>query len=221
MAKNLTRILVVDIEATCWCTPEEKPAGARNEIIEIGYSLMVRDPAKRRWSVEPGDSILVANHDSEISPFCTELTGHTQERIAAEGLPYVTAVDRLRSRFPKLHLHPWASWGDYDREMLLDAGTRCLPDLSEEVQKAHREAAARDPFPSLPPGAFPFSRTHFNVKTLFGLLTGAKEEVDPCAALRLLGLSFEGVPHRGADDAYNAARIFSALLNQTLTARAR
>ena len=213
MAKDLSRILVVDLEATCWRTPEERPAGERHEIIEIGYAEMTRDPKTREWSTLPGASILVLPEQSTVSDFCTELTGHTQGDLLRRGFPYRMALAELRRRFPKLHLVPWASWGDYDREMLRAAGEKHLHYLSVEARKEYLEAAARDPFPSLPLEAYPFSRTHFNLKSLFALLTGAKKELDLPAALQLVGLSFEGAPHRGDIDAYNTARLFCAMLN--------
>lgn len=111
MAQSRDKILVIDIEATCWdfCPP---PAGQQKEIIEIGICSfdVVNDVA--------GDkrSILVRPIASEISDFCTQLTSITAEKVADEGLDFARAcrvlVDDYRARD-----YLWASWGGFDRKL--------------------------------------------------------------------------------------------------------
>ena len=75
MAKLLDKIVVVDIEATCW--EGKLPEGMISDIIEVGVCLL---------DVETGEitdnrGILVKPERSTISPFCTELTTITPELI--------------------------------------------------------------------------------------------------------------------------------------------
>ena len=103
-----TLLNVVDVEATCW--DGQPPAGAVNEIIEIG--LTVVDLAARERIAK--HRILVRPRRSRVSEFCTELTGLTQAEVDtgvefAEACRILTAEHRADSR-------PWASWGDYDRK---------------------------------------------------------------------------------------------------------
>ncbi|WP_370113958.1 exonuclease domain-containing protein [Streptacidiphilus sp. MAP12-33] len=98
---------VVDVEATCW--EGAPPAGAANEIIEIGLTVvdLARGErvAKHRLVVRPARS--------RVSPFCTELTGLTQREVDG-GVSFAEACRWLAAEHAA-GVRPWASWGDYDR----------------------------------------------------------------------------------------------------------
>jgi inhibitor of KinA sporulation pathway (predicted exonuclease) len=96
------------------------------------------------------------------------------------------AINRLR-RMHGPAARPWASWGAWDERMLRN---QC--DL-EGV-------------------AYPFRSDHFNVRTLHAMANGLVKPVGLGRALRQLRLTFEGTPHRAADDAYNVARILARLV---------
>ncbi len=81
MAKLLDRILVVDVEATCWRGPN--PPGMETDIIEIGIALL----NVKKGTITDNRSILVIPERSEISDFCTELTSITPELIAPNSHP--------------------------------------------------------------------------------------------------------------------------------------
>ncbi|WP_086820914.1 3'-5' exonuclease [Allokutzneria sp. NRRL B-24872] len=106
--RSLARVLVVDVEATCWAGAP--PPGQVNEIIEIG--LCVLDTA----TLERGErrAILVRPEHSEVSAFCTELTTLTADDVAS-GLSFVDACAVLREEYGAQGL-VWASYGDYDRK---------------------------------------------------------------------------------------------------------
>lgn len=106
MAKDLSKILVIDLESTCW--EGDIPRGQANEIIEIG--LCVFDP---KTGAREKHGILVKPKQSEISPFCTKLTTITQAMLDAEGVPLAEAIKFVNGFNPKQR--GWASWGDYDR----------------------------------------------------------------------------------------------------------
>jgi inhibitor of KinA sporulation pathway (predicted exonuclease) len=107
MARRLDRILVIDVESTCWDGPP--PRGEFTEIIEIG--LCVVDVA-RLERVETR-SLMVRPQQSEISEFCTRLTSITPSMVA-NAMSLGQALDILRREyFPADRV--FASWGDYDR----------------------------------------------------------------------------------------------------------
>ncbi len=108
MARRLDRILVIDIEATCW--QGAPPPGEENEIIEVGATTL--DPE----TLERGDkeSFLVRPVRSRVSPFCTELTTLTQEQVD-RGVSLAEVCELLVERF-RSRQRTWASYGDYDRQ---------------------------------------------------------------------------------------------------------
>lgn len=108
MAKLLDKILVIDIEATCW-KDAPPPAGQANEIIEIGIVTVNVATLQR----EEKHSILV-KPESEISAFCTQLTTLTADDLQGAGT-LTDACAILKSEFLSKD-RPWASWGNYDRQ---------------------------------------------------------------------------------------------------------
>lgn len=72
--RKLDKVLIVDVEATCW--ENGIPEGQENEIIEIGLCLL--DVAS--WQPQDKRSIIIRPEHSTVSPFCTQLTGITQEQ---------------------------------------------------------------------------------------------------------------------------------------------
>lgn len=179
---DLCRALVIDLEATCWQGP--RPASEEPEIIEIGNAIL--NTADLR--VEPGPEILVRPTCSTISPFCTELTGITQEMVDERGLPFVEALGVLRETPGDLTRMAWASYGEYDRRKLNEACQRCCV-------------------------PFPLGNTHLNVKRLVALAAGWVREDGMSGAMRRLGV--QPIPgsrhHRGCDDAANIATMLGVL----------
>ncbi|GAB3882226.1 hypothetical protein GCM10029964_039650 [Kibdelosporangium lantanae] len=99
---------VVDVEATCW--EGRPPAGQVNEIIEIGLTVVDLDTRERTAK----HRILVRPQRSEVSEFCTELTGLTQAEVDT-GVTFAEACRTLAKEHRAGKLG-WASWGDYDRK---------------------------------------------------------------------------------------------------------
>ncbi|WP_436775714.1 exonuclease domain-containing protein [Yinghuangia sp. YIM S09857] len=109
MAKRLLdRILVVDVEATCW--DDGVPPGETSDIIEIGVTEL--DVATGERNRRRG--ILVRPERSSVSAFCTELTTLTQADVDG-GTTFAQACAMLRSEY-RSHERVWASWGEYDRQ---------------------------------------------------------------------------------------------------------
>jgi len=102
-----TLLNVVDVEATCW--EGQPPAGAVNEIIEIGLTVVDLAAGERLAK----HRILVRPRRSRVSEFCTELTGLTQAEVDT-GIEFADAC-ALLAKEHRADSRPWASWGDYDR----------------------------------------------------------------------------------------------------------
>lgn len=108
--KNLKRLLVIDVEATCWQKTQDIPPGEESEIIQIGLCLVDMEHLvkidKRRIYVKP--------HNSHVSAFCTQLTGITEKDLVnAPSLK--EACQQLITDFRSKE-NVWASYGDYDRK---------------------------------------------------------------------------------------------------------
>lgn len=106
MHKNLRhdRILVVDLELTCWDgTP---PEDERPEIIEIGLA----EVDLKRDEIVRTASILTKPVASSVSDFCASFTGITGEMLRDEAIPFANACHKLRKTYgssSKL----WLGWG--------------------------------------------------------------------------------------------------------------
>lgn len=174
-------LLIVDIEATCW-EGYTAPPGQENEIIEIGVTAL----ELATLALSPAVSLLVQPTASEVSPFCTQLTGLTLERLTAEGLPFDAACQRLEKDYNARN-RLWVSWGGWDMRIM------------------RAQCKARGV-------RYPFSDKHVNLKRLYADLAGARLGLK--AALEARQLALEGTHHRADDDAYNAGRILVSLIQQ-------
>lgn len=107
MIRRLDKILVIDLEATCW--QGEPPPGEEREIIEIG--LCELDVAS--GSREAPEAILIQPQRSKVSDYCQKLTTLTPEMLSA-GMRFEAACALLADNY-RSHERTWASYGDYDR----------------------------------------------------------------------------------------------------------
>jgi len=178
MKKMPARLLVIDIEATCWDQPKDQPAGEKNEIIEIG---LVPFSLKTLVISEP-KSILVKPSMSKVSAFCTKITTLTQEQVDA-GISFREACKNLIDEMKTQEI-PWVSWGDYDRKQFV-------------WQCDHTKTP------------YPFGAGHWNFKDTFAKMMGLRKDVSLARALDIMNLDPIGTPHRGADDAFNIARVMT------------
>jgi inhibitor of KinA sporulation pathway (predicted exonuclease) len=102
--KRVDKIVVVDIEATCW--EGKAPENQKNEIIEVGICTL----DVSTYQIEDVDGIIIKPKYSKVSEFCTSLTGLTQE-IVDKGCSFQEACKILRSKY-RTKLRAWGSWGD-------------------------------------------------------------------------------------------------------------
>ena len=130
-------------------------------------------------------SIVVRPERSRVSRYCTALTTLTQEEVE-QGISLREACNLLQTRYGSKE-RLWASFGDYDRLMF------------------ERECRTHDV-------EYPFGKGHINVKSLFAVAQNLDRELPLDEAMDWLGFPLEGHHHRGADDAWNIARILGDLL---------
>lgn len=107
MAKKLDKIIVVDVESTCW--QDSKPADQESDIIEIGICTLDVASGQRLEK----ESILVQPERSSVSEFCTQLTTLTQAQVE-QGIAFKAACSLLKNKYFSQE-RIWASYGDYDR----------------------------------------------------------------------------------------------------------
>jgi len=184
MAKYTDKMLVIDLEATCWDENSPQPKGEESEIIEVGICSMSRQNAEKHWTIIGSESILIKPIKSKISRFCTSLTTLTQAQVD-KGVTLFEACRRLEAVYDSPHV-PWASWGDYDRKMF---------------EKSCKGVVR-----------YPFGPTHWNMKDFYSLMTKLDREVGMAEALKLEGIPLSGTHHRGVDDAYNVGKILEKIL---------
>lgn len=174
------RIVIVDLECTCW--ENDIPIGQQTETIEIGICIYncidktITD--KNSFYVMP---------KSEISEYCTNLTGITYEKLKAEGRPLLEVINTIKKKYP-LKSCMWASWGDWDRKQM------------------RKECEIKGI-------AYPFVDSHLNIKNLYAIMKCKSVGIGVSAALAELGFEFVGTPHCGGDDAYNEAVILRSLIS--------
>lgn len=176
---RLDRLVVIDLEMTCW--EADPPPGQQSDVISIGAVELVLDEQEPRL----GRTFerLVKPERSDVSDFCTRLTGLTPAmlRRAPSFIEACSALNRTLGGSSK----SWGGWGD-DRTALL-------------------EGAARH---GITP---PLEGPYIDLGALWGMLMGAQRSIGLRQALSMQGLEFDGTPHRALSDAVNAARIVSGV----------
>jgi len=185
--KDRNKIVVIDLESTCWDDAEgnfNRSDGQVSEIIEFGIAVY----DIKSSSIVESDSIIVKPQFSTISKFCTRLTGHTQEGID-KGITLKEALNKIHNKY-KTKNRVWASWGDYDRVQI---GRDC------KLHGLRMEST--------------FGRTHVNIKALHALLYKRGKECGVPEALKELGMKFEGRYHNGQDDAKNIAKVLKHIFD--------
>lgn len=191
MGAALDRVLVVDVESTCWETHEEQ-GNKPNEVIEIGICELIVETGEIRNPT----SYIVKPRFSEVSQFCTNLTGWTQAEID-EGQDIADALSAVKSDFSLTKYNIWFSCGEYDRVKLGTFGNGSLADIYGFMI-----------------GSSIFDQMrHTNIKTLFALKYKLRKELGMAAMLKRAGLKLEGRHHNGADDAYNIAKLVRQVLS--------
>jgi inhibitor of KinA sporulation pathway (predicted exonuclease) len=181
-------IIVVDVEATC----EENNQHYPHEVIEIpGMLINVRTGQVDR--AHSFHTYVKPWRNPILTPFCTQLTGITQETVDAA--PSITEAIQLFERWyketiPRGAKTIFAADGPWDFKNFI-----------------HEHHILRDhvAFPSL-------FYEYLDIRTTFAHRFNNGVPIKLDAMLRRMNLKFDGRPHNGFDDAYNIARLAVAMM---------
>lgn len=189
--KDQATILIIDLECTC----NDDPPLARDEmeIIEIG--AVIGKLTTQAFEVLDAVQLYVRPViHPELTQFCTELTGIEQNQVA--GTPTLdSACDTFLEWLSKYAPDAWGSWGKFDATQFgMETGLKQL----------------QNPLAQL---------SHLNIKQLFARKRGHR--VGLGRAIELSGMSFQGRPHSGLDDAKNIAHLVNhdSLIREAILAR--
>lgn len=192
MRIDTRHVYVVDVEATCWASDEERGTQP-NEVIEIGICRLEMKTGK----VDEVSSYIVKPQFTTVSPFCTSLTGWTQEQIDVGGTMLATLA-AIRENYRLGNDNVWFSWGEYDRVKL--------------SSNEHERGGVLDLY-GIQRQDNIFSRMkHFNAKSLMMLRERHEKGMGMARALNYYGLTLDGRHHNGADDAANIAKLVHRIL---------
>ena len=166
------------IDLEATCADDGSLPREEMEIIEIGGVML------HAQSLEPESEfqtfVRPVRHPV-LTDFCKELTKIRQSDV--ESAPsFAEAVDAMKRWMFQYEDPLFCSWGNYDR-------TQYLQDCEYHGV------------------AYPFRSGHLNLKEEFSRAQNLRKRLGVAAALRRLGLQFEGTHHRAIDDARNIARI--------------
>jgi len=103
------RILVIDIEKTCW--EDSKYQKENSEIIELGVvelNFLTETYRKKTYLIKP--------IKSEVSKYCEELTTITKELLDKEGVSFLKAIKLLKKDFA-VESTVYAGWGDDNKDI--------------------------------------------------------------------------------------------------------
>lgn len=178
MAKNRKEYLVVDLEMTC---EKEKPKNYKPEIIEIGFVRM-----NFRGDILGKEQILVKPKYNEITEYCTELTGHTEDNLKAEGVYFEVACKKIIKMGFKNKI--FVSWGQDWKQFELECKWKNI--------------------------AFPLSEHLLDLSLFHSILLKTKEKVSLEEAIKFWNINQKGRLHSGADDAYNTALILKKIIEK-------
>ena len=151
--RNLDKMLVVDVEATCWNNDGKSmlPRREDSEIIEIGVCTI----DLKTLEISPGEGIIVKPVDTEVSEFCTQLTTLTQADVD-KGISFEDACNILRKKYNSKN-RLWSSYGKYDDNIF------------------QRECAKKNV-------KYPFGSFHINIKgiieSVYGRTLGMAEALE-------------------------------------------
>ena len=172
-----THLIVVDLEATC--SDDGAVPRDQMEIIEIGAVLVEMDGLSM---LDTFQSFVLPIRHQDLTPFCTELTGITQNMVEDDGVPFTDAVTSFKA-WMRLGERDavFGSWGDYDRKQF------------DQDCRFHRIA-------------YPMPR-HINLKKTFSTKQGLRKQLGMAGALKTCGLPLDGDHHRALDDAQNISKL--------------
>ncbi|KAI7796242.1 3'-5' exoribonuclease 1 [Triplophysa rosa] len=176
-------ICVVDFEATC---EENNPPDYHHEIIEFPIVLIDTHTLE---IVDTFQEYVKPEVSPQLSDFCTQLTGITQEMVD-EGNTFYTVLKRAVSWLKEKELGT-----KYKYTFLTDGSW----DMGKFLYTQCKLSRIRYP---------QFARKWINIRKSYGnFYKVARSQTKLICMLENLGMQYEGRPHCGLDDSHNIARI--------------
>lgn len=181
------QFIILDIEATCWET-EREAVGKTQEIIEIGAVKVDEDGEIVGRFCE----FVRPTVHSQISDFCQKLTSITQVNVnQAKTYPFV--IEQFK-RWIGIGTddedeYLLCSWGFFDQRIL---SRNCLLHKLDDA----------------------WTKTHINLKEQYPRIKGLRRTLGLRRVVEDEGFEFEGLHHRGIDDAINLSKIFVKYMHQ-------
>jgi inhibitor of KinA sporulation pathway (predicted exonuclease) len=152
------------------------------EIIEIGAVIAA---AKTFRPIDEFQVFVRPVRQPVLTEFCRELTGIEQPDVAS-AVEFPEAMTQLAEWMAGFPDAIFCSWGEYDRRQF------------------ERDCGRHDV-------AWPFGARHVNLKKCYTERFDLKRGEGFAKALKKHGLTFEGRPHRGIDDARNIVRLMPTI----------
>lgn len=183
---NKNGILVIDLELTCWEKCQEK--GVR-EIIQVGIvnldPMTLEETHSQSYYVKP-------QHNTELSEYCKNLTGLTNNNIFKEGNHLEDVINTLSNK-----------WG-FSNKVLIFWGDDHL-DFKRDCDRLKIENKT--------------SKNVINFGLQYSLFYSFKKQeslrnIGLVNAMREEGMDFEGRQHDGLVDAKNTARLYKTFMNR-------
>lgn len=172
---KLKTILFVDLEMTCW---ENKSLEGFKEIIEIGV-VSVDNVDKE---IIDKKNYIITNEISEITPYCVNLTGISQEMINEEGIPLKIAFEQIQETFLSKN-KTWFAWGCGDYNSIIQNS------IKKNVEN-------------------PFSDNYINLSELYALQQGVVRGKGLKRAIARHNIQYNGQQHRALVDAEATAELY-------------
>ena len=180
MFLNCDKIVVFDLEATCW---EGREYGYKHrEVIALGACIL----DLKTLEISKNFNKICKPIKSEISEYCTRITGITKEQ-AENGEDFEVMCKHLMNEFNS-KLYPCAAWG-------------------VDNEKMYQECRDKE-------CKYPFTNQYVNISLMYSILTGKPHNNGLERSLLELGLKFEGDKHNPYWDSYNAAKILKYLMEK-------
>lgn len=174
----------VIIDLEATCWDYKDPNKQPHEIIEIGAVLL----DKNYDYIKEFTRFVKPFSNPTLTEYCIDLTSITQKDIDSAP-PLSVAISRLKEWMGPPEDITFCSWGYFDKEQLLD---ECKLNGID----------------------YPFNDDHINIKVRFSKIMERTKKIGLKKALRILDIQFEGVQHRGIDDARMIAKVFKVIMGK-------
>lgn len=180
-----SKIQYIDLELQCW-EDGKCPIGQTKHIIQIGLveidSTTLQITRKENYYIKPN------NKNFEISKYCTNLTGITQEVIASKGKKFNEVMNTIRNNFSPRKKVTYA-WGLDNYDII----NHCKQYSCEN----------------------PWEYTGiWDLGTIFQSSYSIKRKLTLEKAINHMNLTFIGRPHDGLIDAVNLANLHCEMIRR-------